>query len=150
RKYGARLLDVGTIEDGGDRGWAFTKAPQVGNRVPFVSSAQLHAMCYGPRELQKSPAAIARQARQTRVNAVAERRPPSRATTPSSSVPLLLEDARMERQVSQFERQVSQVSQFERQVSQMSRMSSRLSSRSILTCRTASVLIPPRAWWCRT
>ena len=33
-KRGAPHWRPGTIEDGGDRGWAFTKAPQVGNRVP--------------------------------------------------------------------------------------------------------------------
>lgn len=102
RKYGARLLDIGSIEDGGDRGWAVSKAPpgHVSGRVPFISTRELHAMCYGPPQLRKSPAAIAMQARQTRVNAIARpsgHRPLSRVSTASASAPLLLEDTKLQR-----------------------------------------------------
>lgn len=106
RKYGARMLDVGSIEDGGDRGWAVSKAPpgQTAGRLPFISARELHAMCYGPPQLRKSPAAIAMQARRTRVNGTGQplgqpsgHRPLSRVSTASASAPLLLEDARLQR-----------------------------------------------------
>lgn len=49
RKYGARVLDAGSIQDGGERGWVVSKQPTAGPRVPLLGpesrGAEVRLVC---------------------------------------------------------------------------------------------------------